>query len=473
VPAAKLFVSSSCGLTGAESGEFMGGELENDEAPGEKEESARAPAGSASFRLGTKMPASLATRLEPLSKFERLDNLEQAPLPSARLKARPGLVGGGEAPQGESAVGGTTPGSTAPEAAGSIVCQSASALPAEATFAEAETVTEAETVSEDEVTRVSAEALRAVEEFAVTRKRHTAALKKVNDFIGSAFSWFEGDESALASVQKVAASVDSMLSKLENWDQAPAWIRSADRSQIMQRNGFDSGTMEKFDQWFQSQNKPFSYNKNMPPDRRLMEIQEHLARRVAVESVKNWLRMAPEVEASVSPVVKEGFELMAGGTLPDGRSIPKGSDLIVFEKLAAPGSEGDAEMVVPFARDGKHVQRFDDTKIAEGLRKLSAMISGGPQALSAKDLYGFRLDHDPSRLLSAGKQVGFAILRPGGHYGKNVMYMQFSEDVDPSTIPRSLHVDGPSGPGTNTGVLYNLVRNAFRRSVRPPSETQE
>jgi hypothetical protein len=169
------------------------------------------------------------------------------------------------------------------------------------------------------------------------------------------------------------------------------------------------------------------------------------------------------VDASVSPIVQQGFQIMADGKLPDGKPIPKGSDMIVFEKVKAPN---DQEMVLPFAKDGQHVQRFDDTKISEGLRKLEAMSSGGPQALSPEDLYGFRLDHDPSRLMAAGNQVGYAILRPGGQYGKNVMFMQFADGLDPALVPRSLRIDGPNGPGTNTGVLYNMVKNAARNGKK-------
>lgn len=323
-----------------------------------------------------------------------------------------------------------------------------------------EKVTAPQVVKEADVNRSFSEAKQAVDDFAATHKRHTTALKKVNDYIEKAFGWFASDAEAASSAGKVAANVDAMLGKLENWDRSPAWIRPADRAQMMQRNGFDLAAMDKFDKWFQSQNKPFHDNPNMMPDRRLVDIQQHLSRRVAVESVKNYLRTAPDVNTSVSPIVQQGFDLVASGKLPDGRAIPKGSDMIVFEKRTLKGPNGDQEVVLPFAKDGQHMQRFDDVKISEGLRKLAVIKNEGPQGLPAEDLYGFRLDHDPSRLMASSEQVGFAILRPGGQYGKNMLFMKFADGLDPAIIPKSLRVDSQNGAGTNTGVLYNMLRNS-------------
>lgn len=315
-------------------------------------------------------------------------------------------------------------------------------------------------VTEAQVGQAFTEARKAVDDFAATHKRHTTALKKVNDYIETSFAWFASDAQAAGNAGKVAANVETMLGKLENWDRAPGWIRPADRAQIMQRNGFDAATMQKFDQWYQSQNKPFNDTRNMSPDRKLVDIQQHLSRRVAVESVKNWLRTSPDVEAAVSPIVQQGFQIMAEGKLPDGRTIPKGSDMIVFEQRKIEGPNGEQEAILPFAKDGQHMQRFDDAKISEGLRKLEAMKNEGPQSLASEDLYGFRLDHDPSRLMASGQQVGFAFLRPGGQYGKNILYMQFAEGIDSALIPKSLRQDSQNSAGTNTGVLYNMLRKA-------------
>ncbi|MBX9686191.1 MAG: hypothetical protein K2X27_05785 [Candidatus Obscuribacterales bacterium] len=311
-------------------------------------------------------------------------------------------------------------------------------------------------VSEADVTKALAEAKAATEDFAATHKRHTTALKKVNEYIEKAFGWFASDAKASNNAGAVAQNVDQMLAKLENWDRAPGWLRPQDKAQIMRGNGFDAVTMDKFDAWYKTQNQNFNGG-NMMADRRLVEIQQHLSRRVAVESVKNWLRTSADVKSAVSPIVNEGFEIMASGKLPDGKPIPKGSDMVVFEKRR--GADGK-ETVLPFAKDGQHMQRFDDAKISEGLRKLQTMTEQGPQGLKPEDLYGFRLDHDPSRLMASREQVGFAILRPGGAYGKNIMYMQIANSVEATLIPKALRIDSPAGPGTNTGVLYNMLRLA-------------
>lgn len=315
--------------------------------------------------------------------------------------------------------------------------------------------------TEADVNQAFNQAKRAADDFAATHKRHTTALKQVKDYIDTSFDWFAADPKASANAAQVAKNVSDLLGKLENWDRSPAWIRNADRAQIMQRNGFDAATMNKFDQWYQTQSRNYNETPNMMPDRKLVDIQQHLSRRVAVESVKNWLRTAPDVQGAISPIVNDGFRMMAEGKLPDGRAIPKGSDMIVFEKRTVKGPDGDTDIVMPFAKDGQHMQRFDDAKISEGLRKLEAMQNGGPQALSEQDLYGFRLDHDPSRLMASGEQAGFAILRPGTH-GKNILYMQFADGIDPAIIPKPLRADGATSAGTNTGVLYNMLRNSAR-----------
>lgn len=319
-------------------------------------------------------------------------------------------------------------------------------------------------VTEQDVNRALSEAKQAVDDFAATHKRHTTALKKLNDYIERSFSWLASDKAVAtnaANARNTVSNVDAMLGKLENWDRAPGWIRAADRAQIMQRNGFDAATMERFDRWFQTQNKPLNQTSNMMPEERLMEVQQHLERRVAVESVKNFLRTAGDVQTAVSPIVQEGFSLVASGKLPDGRVIPKGSDMIVFEQRKVRGPNGEQEVILPFAKDGQHIQRFDDFRIAEGLRKLQSMKEGGPQALAAEDLYGFRLDHDPSRLMASNSQVGYAILRPGGQFGKNILYMNFAEGIDPAAINIRADVAGGK-PGTNTGVLYNMLKSVPR-----------
>lgn len=313
-------------------------------------------------------------------------------------------------------------------------------------------------VTAEQLSKSFEQAKQAVDDFAATQKRHTTALKKVNEYIEDSFQYFATDSQAAANASKIAANVDSLLAGLKDWNRSPGWIRTADRAQIMQRNGFDAATMERFDSWYQTQNKPFHEGRSMSADRRLLDIHDHLARRVAVESVKNWLRTAPDVNAAVSPIVQKGFEMVASGKLPDGKAIPKGSDMIVFEKTSIKGANGPQEAVLPFAKDGHYMMRFDDSKIISGLAKLETMTKKGPSALAADDVYAFRLDHDPARLLKSGEQVGFAVLRPGSH-GKNVLYMEFVPGLDTALIPRALRADNAQGAGTNTGVLYNLLRD--------------
>ncbi len=314
-------------------------------------------------------------------------------------------------------------------------------------------------VTEKDVSNALREANRAVDDFSATLKRHTTALKRVQDYIDASFQWFASDKSAAtngAIARQTMQNVDLMLGKLENWEKPPAWIRPAERAQVMQRNGFDADAMKVYDSWFQTQNRSFHETSNMVPEERLMAVQDHLSRRVAVESVKNWLRIAPDAKAAVSPIVNEGFQLMASGKLPDGRTIPKGSDLMVFERKTVRTSNGDKEVILPFAKEGQHIQRFDDFRIREGLNKQRLMSEQGPQGLEPEQLYAFRLDHDPTRLTLSNDQVGYAILRPGGKAGKNVLFMNFKDGIKPGDL--NLRADAPGQPGTNTNVIYNMLK---------------
>ncbi|MBX9725594.1 MAG: hypothetical protein K2X81_29625, partial [Candidatus Obscuribacterales bacterium] len=307
-------------------------------------------------------------------------------------------------------------------------------------------------VSAEAVARAESEARAAVDDFARTLKRHTTAVKKVNDYISTSFDYFRTDEAAARSVSGVARNVQEMLGKLENWDRPPGWFRDVDRAQIMQHNGFDAQTMGRFDSWFASQRKSFNVNENMMPDRWLTEVQQHLTRRVSVESVKNWLRTAAQTDRAVSPIVNDGFQMMADGKLPDGTAIPKGSDMVVLVKRNVNGKE----VVLPYSKNVQDMQRFDDFRIREGLRKLDTIKESGPQGLKPEELYGFRLDHDPARLVSDQAQVGFAILKPAGQHGKNILHMEVTDTTPMDSIPKAL------APGANTGVLYGMLNNASK-----------
>lgn len=327
---------------------------------------------------------------------------------------------------------------------------------------------EARRVTKADVANSYMDAEVAVNDFVRTSKRHTTALKKVNDYIESAAKLMATDKQvAQSEVGVVLNNVETLLGKLDTWERAPGWIRGTEKANVMKAQGISAETMAKFDKWYDSQNQIY-YERaaSGSPELKLSMIQEHLQRRVAVESVKNFLRTSGDIEKGTSAIVAEGFKMMAEGKLPDGRAIPKGSDLIVFEQRKVPGGpQGPQEAVIPFAKEGANIQRFDDAKIAAGIKKLEALKTEGPEGLNPKELYGLWLDHDPSRLIHAKNQVGFAILRPGGAHGKNVFHLQFKDGVEPALLPRGLKADAMDGTsmGTNTGVLYQMLRNTLNK----------
>lgn len=317
-------------------------------------------------------------------------------------------------------------------------------------------------VGEREVADALRDANRAVNDFATTGARHTTALKGVTEYINRAFEWFANDPQAPAvHSAEVLANVQAMLGKIKNWERPAGWVPRAERAQIMDRNGFTADQMGRFDEWATSLQSNYQARANQVPDATLADIRTHLENRVKIESVKSYLKKNPDTEAAVSPIVQEGFNTVRSGRLPDGTPIHPDSDLIVFEKKTIRGADGQpTEVIVPYAKDGVHIQRFDVRHIENGIAKQEAMKTEGPQGVAPDDLYGFRLDHDPGRLVGARNQVGFAILRPGGAYGKNIAYMKFTDAIDAASLPKQLRADVVGGPpGTNTGSLYNMLRS--------------
>lgn len=315
-----------------------------------------------------------------------------------------------------------------------------------------ETVPAERVITGADVSRAAAEAERAVADFVGSRKRHTTALKAVETYVSTFFESMRFDAKAGEQSAAVLRQVEGMLGKMDNWQRGASWFRRDELSQI---RGVTPEQMGRFNQWYDTVKGNYTPQNGMP-EIQLNAIQTHLQNRVAVESVKHWLRTAPDTQNAISPVVQTGFEMMRSGQLPTGKPVPEGSSMIVLVERAGP----DGPVIAPFAKDGRHMQWFDGNKIAEGLRKQEIMQNQGPSGLTAEELYGFRLDHDPSRLIgTVQQQAGFAILRPGGQWGKNIAYYELAPSVDAALLPRNFRMDGQGGAGTNTGVLFNLLRN--------------
>lgn len=327
-----------------------------------------------------------------------------------------------------------------------------------------------EVVGEREVTRALQDARRAVDDFAATGKRHTTALKGITEYIDKSFQWFGNDAAAMAKSGEVLGNVNAMLAKVKNWERGASWIpkQGPERATLMQRNGMSADQMAKFDAWYETVRDNYQPKGNQQTESVLADIHAHLEQRVMVESVKWYLKQAPDTVAAVSPIVNKGFQMIRDGQYPNGRPIHDGADIIVFEKRTVQGPEGPMEVILPFAKDGQHIQRFDAANIVNGMAKQEVMASEGPSAFPNDVLRGFRIDHDPIRLAASREQVGFAILRPGGH-GKNIAYMEFAPNVDAALIPKQLRADSAAQSGTNTGSIYNMLRQMTgnQRQSRP------
>ncbi|MBY0549612.1 MAG: hypothetical protein K2W95_20205 [Candidatus Obscuribacterales bacterium] len=316
--------------------------------------------------------------------------------------------------------------------------------------------TETQVIGEAEVAKALTDARRAVDDFAATGKRHTTALKGVTEYIDAAFQWFGNDAAALGRSNEILGNVNAMLGKVKNWERGASWIpkQGAERASLMSRNGMDATQMAKYDQWYETVRGNYQPKGNSQTESVLSDIQAHLQQRVMVESVKWYLKQAPDAAAAVSPIVQKGFQMVRDGYYPNGRPIHEGADLIVFERRTVQGPDGPMEVILPFAKDGKHIQRFDADAISNGMGKQEVMANEGPAGIRPEDLYGFRLDHDPIRLAGSAEQVGYAILRPGGH-GKNVAHLEFAPGVE---VPQGLRADSATHSGTNTGTIYNALR---------------
>jgi hypothetical protein len=340
---------------------------------------------------------------------------------------------------------------------------------------------------ERQVAEALQQAEKAVDYFARTKGRHTTAIKGITDYINRACEWFENDKAATARAGEILANVEKMLGKVENWQRAASWIpKGPDRAALMSKNGMSADRMAAFDTWAETMRSNYVAKPNQMAEMTLLDIQAHLQKRVQVESVKWYLKQAPDIAAKTSPIVQKGFDMMRAQEYPDKSPIHPDADLIVFERRTVRGVSGEpVEVVLPFARQDQYIQRFDARHIIKGMDKQQVMQQEGPGALAPEELYGFRLDHDPFRLVEAKQQVGFAILRPGSH-GKHIAHMEFVPELPAELIPPGLRADVPGGPaGTNTGSLYTMLRkltgkasgpsksgaDALRSSATRPSQT--
>jgi hypothetical protein len=309
---------------------------------------------------------------------------------------------------------------------------------------------------------VESEFKKAEMSVSTVQSRYTNALKGVHDYAAKACEWLNNispspvKETQLANV---LSCLEHLLSKIDKWKQPSSWFRLDERTAIINDNNMNTEQVANFDDWYSKVCTPFEDNSEADAQTKLNIIELHLKQRVAVESVKNYLRHRSEVLAVISPIVQKGFDLLSSGELPDGKLIPSGSDMIVFVKKIIKANDKEEMVIVPFARDGQYLQRFDMDKVQSGMKKDALIMQFGPEKLSVQDLYAFRSDYDPGRLILAKRekmeQVGFAILRPGGHYGKNILYMD-------GEIPDGFKADNETGSGTNTGIIYNLLRRVHK-----------
>jgi hypothetical protein len=221
---------------------------------------------------------------------------------------------------------------------------------------------------------------------------------------------------------------------------------------IMSRNAITAEQMARWDDWAAENAKQFA-KIDGTVEQQIVNLDSYLVRRVAVDSLKNWLRRRPEEtfihtlftalaqnklyiddaqlrikcakDANGKP---HGVEIREGVLYFEGTEdicelkedehgkyieLQLDTDLIIFEKRTVRGKELIIPIAQPNAKD-PNIQWFGGNQVKRGWSKEQRFFEG-PQCFSMQELYGFFPEHFPMRITNSvenGKptsKVGAAI----------------------------------------------------------------
>ncbi len=298
------------------------------------------------------------------------------------------------------------------------------------------------------ITEITSSARRtdsAIVEAGRNRGRETNAFKTTHDHLLMLMT------AQIDSAQKIRflSEVLEALSKVKDWDK-PQWFkkepanwrdvngrRLTEHEFITTRNCITADQIGRWDDWASEAAKQFA-KVDGTAEEQIANLDNYLVRRVAIDSVKNWLRRRPDeqfihtlfralaenklylAESLTIRCVKDeqgrvrtceqrDGELYFEGTdelatvLEDehGRyvDLPLDTDLIIFEKRFLQGREQTIPIAQPNAKD-PNIQWFGGNQVKRGWGKEQRFFQG-PDCFTMEELYGFFPEHFPMRITNS------------------------------------------------------------------------
>ena len=286
----------------------------------------------------------------------------------------------------------------------------------------------------------------AISEAARNRGRETNAFKTTHDHLQLLLNADIADADKIQGVKQILEA----LSKVKDWDK-PQWFkkdpanwrdangrRLTEHEFITVRNAITVEQMTRWDEWAAVNAKAFCTIEGSAKEQ-ITNLDDYLVRRVAVDSLKNWLRRRPEetfihtlfqalaqnklyigdtdlrircakdedgrpraVETREGVMYFEGTdELVLIHEDEHGRYIelPTDTDAIIFEKRTVRGKETVIPIAQPNAKD-PNIQWFGGNQVKRGWGKEQRFFEG-PQAFTMHELYGFFPEHFPMRITNS------------------------------------------------------------------------
>lgn len=297
-----------------------------------------------------------------------------------------------------------------------------------------------------EVTASARKAESAISEAARNRGRETNAFKTTHDHLLLMLAADIQSEDKL----RFLGSLLEALANVKDWDK-PQWFkrepanwrdangrRLTEHEFITQRNQISAEQMASWDAWAAEKSKAF-VRISGTANEQVANLDDYLVRRVAIDSLKNWLRRRPDEQfihtlfqalaqnklyVSDSNLtircIKDaqgrirGVENREGVLYYEGTEepadiqedehgkfveLPLDTDLIIFEKRTLRGNPQIIPMAQPNAKD-PNIQWFGGNQVKRGWGKEQRFFEG-PQCFSMEELYGFFPEHFPMRITNS------------------------------------------------------------------------
>lgn len=297
-----------------------------------------------------------------------------------------------------------------------------------------------------EVTASARKAESAIVEAARNRGRETNAFKTTHDHLQMLLT----ADIEEAEKMRLLEAVLNALANVKDWDK-PQWFkkdpanwrdangrRLTEHEFITSRNQITAEQIARWDEWVTEQGKQFARTSGSAEEQ-IKNLDDYLVRRVAIDSLKNWLRRRPDeqfihtlfqalaqnklyisdgdlrircmkdsqgrirgVEARDGVLFYEGTDELAEVKEDENGKyieLPNDTDAIIFERRTIKGQQRIIPIAQPNNKD-PNIQWFGGNQVKRGWSKEQRFFEG-PQCFTMEELYGFFPEHFPMRITNS------------------------------------------------------------------------